>query len=281
MDDAKIQTYKYQKLIEQLHPRLEIMSVYLDGRVHKNRGLFSIHHFPRLEILLKNGDLKSVFQPIIEINNRRQLIHGIECLSRFHFDGKNFTPEFIFNYASEKLKLTNCDKICLMQAIRIVPHSKSTLIFVNVRPQTLIGEDFYPWFRTLLKNNNLLPEQIVIEITEQYCNISEQEMITKCENLRSQGFKLAVDDFGSGISNLSMLEITAAQLHQNLGSFYKKCTLRSREAENHKECFGSSARFWHSCHRRKCRTRTRMAPSCGLRSTLCPRILLFSSHGQR
>jgi EAL domain-containing protein (putative c-di-GMP-specific phosphodiesterase class I) len=67
----------------------------------------------------------------------------------------------------------------------------------------------------------LLPEKIVIEVTEQYCNISEHEMSMQCKNLKNLGLRLALDDFGSGISNLSMLEIMKPSYIKISGRFIK------------------------------------------------------------
>ncbi len=211
---------KYQKLIEQLHPRLEINLANFDevaiASHHDN-----LFHYPKLDTLFKNGELKSVFQPIVEWKDDALVVHGVECLSRVTFNGHNYAPEFIFNYAAEKLKLTNYDRICLMQALSLVPHNNTSLIFINVRPQTLIGEGFNSWFKELLKKYQCCPEQIVIEVTEQYCNISEREMSEQCLSLKDQGLRLAIDDFGSGISNLSMLEIMKPSYIKISGRFIK------------------------------------------------------------
>lgn len=212
--------HKYQKLIEQLHPRLEIVVTSFDESTcafHAD----DITYFPKLDTLFKNGELRSVFQPIVEWRDGAIKLHGVECLSRVAYNGHSYAPEFIFNYATEKLKLTNCDRICLMQALSLVPHDNESLIFINVRPQTLIGDGFNPWFRELLKRYHLIPEQIVIEVTEQYCNISELEMSDQCKNLKDQGLRLAIDDFGSGISNLSMLEVMKPSYIKISGRFIK------------------------------------------------------------
>jgi len=229
IENPEANAHKYQKLIEQLHPHLENSFLALEAARPSISNIAALNYFPQLDVLFKNGDVKTVFQPIVEMRADGHLIHGVECLSRFHFEGRNYAPEFIFNYAAEKLKLTNYDKICLMQALSLVPHRDNSLIFINVRPQTLISHDFCPWFRSVLKKNNLSPEQIVIEVTEQYCNISEYEMVEQCKTLRNQGIRLAVDDFGSGISNLSMLEIMRPSYIKISGRFIKNAHLDARK----------------------------------------------------
>lgn len=229
VDNAHVYVRKYQKLIEQLYPRLEMNVVDFESLSSSTQKIKKLTHFPELNTLFKNGDLISVFQPIVEFVDDKHKIHGIECLSRFHFNGQNFAPDFIFNYAAEKLRLTNYDRVCLMQALSFVPNDKNLLIFINVRPQTLISSDFIPWFKSLLKNHQLLPEQIVIEVTEQYCNISEHAMSEQCQLLKNQGLRLAIDDFGSGISNLSMLETMKPSYLKISGRFIKNSHIDERK----------------------------------------------------
>lgn len=218
LGDTKSCLGKYQKQLEQLHPSMEIMySPILSSRAAQP---VAVRLYPQLDTLFKNGDLKSVFQPIVKADGQGFKIYGFECLSRFCCNGQDFPPEFVFNYAQEKLKLVNSDKICLMQALSLIPY-KDTLIFINVRPQTLISTDFYTWFKSLLKKHQLMPEQIVIEVTEQYCNISETDFANQCRALQNHGFHMAIDDFGSGISNLSMLEIMRPKYLKVSGRFTK------------------------------------------------------------
>ncbi len=220
MSDVQACAQKYVKQIEQLHPRLEINLIDFNETAETSTN-DQLVHYPQLDTLFQHGELKSAFQPIVEWSNGRTQVHGIECLSRVTYNGHSYAPEFIFNYAAEKLRLINYDRVCLAQALRLVPHDTQSLVFVNVRPQTLIGEDFNPWFRELLKNFHLRPEQIVIEVTEQYCNMSERAMSEQCTNLINQGLRLAIDDFGSGISNLSMLEVMKPSYIKISGRFIK------------------------------------------------------------
>jgi EAL domain-containing protein (putative c-di-GMP-specific phosphodiesterase class I) len=211
---------KYQKLITQMHPKLIISttSILSQSALNQREGL---NYFPVLEDLFKNGELQSVFQPIVRPKSTQNFVLGFECLSRIHFNNKIITPEFLFNYAQEKLLLTNYDKVCLMQALRLAPRSPDILIFVNVRPQTLISYDFLPWFKALLKKNNLSAESIIIEVTEQHCVISEPEIALQCHQLRQFGIRIAVDDFGCGISNHSMIEVMKPDFIKISGRFLK------------------------------------------------------------
>jgi EAL domain-containing protein (putative c-di-GMP-specific phosphodiesterase class I) len=70
-----------------------------------------------------------------------------------------------------------------------------------------------------LQKHHFEPTQIVMEITEQYSATCEQEIEGQCKSLQKLGFKLAIDDFGSGLSNLSMLEIIKPDFIKISGRF--------------------------------------------------------------
>jgi EAL domain-containing protein (putative c-di-GMP-specific phosphodiesterase class I) len=57
----------------------------------------------------------------------------------------------------------------------------------------------------LLEENGLSPEEYMLEVTESaYCENMER-LIEVIENLRKKGFRIEMDDFGSGYSSLNMI----------------------------------------------------------------------------
>ena len=61
-------------------------------------------------------------------------------------------------------------------------------------------------FINLIKKYELEPEQLRIEITESAYVESPEILIKTTEKLRSLGFQVEMDDFGSGYSSLNMLK---------------------------------------------------------------------------
>jgi EAL domain-containing protein (putative c-di-GMP-specific phosphodiesterase class I) len=57
----------------------------------------------------------------------------------------------------------------------------------------------------LLESNDVKPEYIVIEITENIFLENKETTIVFLNELRAHGIKIAVDDFGTGYSSLSYL----------------------------------------------------------------------------
>ncbi len=58
----------------------------------------------------------------------------------------------------------------------------------------------------LIEKYELKPEDLEIEVTETLCVEDSDLIFSKCRQLRRLGFKIAMDDFGSGYSSLNMLK---------------------------------------------------------------------------
>lgn len=58
----------------------------------------------------------------------------------------------------------------------------------------------------LLEKYGLEPGDVELEITESLCSENPDMLFEKCRQLRSMGFRIAMDDFGSGYSSLSALK---------------------------------------------------------------------------
>ena len=60
-------------------------------------------------------------------------------------------------------------------------------------------------FKELLKENGLETNELMLEITESAYADNADQLVNVIENLRSDGFVIEMDDFGSGYSSLNML----------------------------------------------------------------------------
>jgi EAL domain-containing protein (putative c-di-GMP-specific phosphodiesterase class I) len=74
-------------------------------------------------------------------------------------------------------------------------------IFLNMSPRALVLNDFVRETRQIAGNFKIDPGKIVFEITERE-TIKNMAMLERfIQTLRGEGFKLAIDDFGSGFSS--------------------------------------------------------------------------------
>lgn len=75
---------------------------------------------------------------------------------------------------------------------------------INLPPDSLRRMDLPDEVARLAAAQGVMPEQITLELTESYSQLSP-EMLHSASRLRLKGFKLSVDDFGTGDSGLYRL----------------------------------------------------------------------------
>lgn len=171
----------------------------------------NIENVELLDDILTFGHLRSVFQPILQLQNPLQnqqntkyTSHGIEALIRDPSHSPLRNPEILFAYASRKEKLFDIDILCLRTAIhyqKLLPNNTAKL-FVNVQPRSLTNPQFADLSVEIVAQSQLQPSQIVFELTEQQTIINPKAMKETLGALRKAGFLCALDDYGMGFANL-------------------------------------------------------------------------------
>jgi EAL domain-containing protein (putative c-di-GMP-specific phosphodiesterase class I) len=154
-----------------------------------------------LKEVLKTGAIRSVYQPVVDLRLRRAI--GYEALTRLAsnaFSG----PEQLFKAAYENDAVWKLERLCRIRAIEGAGQfGPDRLLFLNVEP-----DSFYdPVLRSeetsrLLREANLTPAQIVLEITEHSAVQDHEAFRQMLSFFQFHGFRLAVDDVGSGYSGL-------------------------------------------------------------------------------
>jgi len=152
--------------------------------------------------LILDRSLTIVFQPIFDVS--QEAILGYEALTRLPADSSIKSPDHLFSTANQVGMLSELELHCRQQAINRFAQLKLTgLLFLNVSPCTLSQAD-HPKGETLnlLKCAGISPDRVVIEITEQFEANDNQILKQSLEHYRELGFKIAIDDLGTGHSGL-------------------------------------------------------------------------------
>jgi diguanylate cyclase (GGDEF)-like protein len=160
--------------------------------------------------LIDEAGLRTVLQPIWDLDS--QTLLGVEALMRPDPKYGFSSPAEIFDLAEQIGHMHELDVLCVQSALtHVAPElPDGTLLFLNLSPQTLdidaAGND---WFRELIDRSALTPERVVIELTERFAGRTAS-ILKSLSRLRDQGFKLALDDVGTGNSGLEMLRKVGA-----------------------------------------------------------------------
>jgi EAL domain-containing protein (putative c-di-GMP-specific phosphodiesterase class I)/GGDEF domain-containing protein len=157
-----------------------------------------------LDTILANGDLHSLFQPIVCLSERRIL--GYEALSRGPSSGALHSPINLFAVARHAGRLSELELLCRKNAcLRFSQQKLEGKLFLNVSPESLLEPRHQPG-RTLqlLQSLGIPPSQVVIELTEQSPTNDFALLDTALHHYRAMGFSIALDDLGAGYSSLRL-----------------------------------------------------------------------------
>ncbi|MDY0011541.1 MAG: EAL domain-containing protein [Rhodocyclaceae bacterium] len=153
---------------------------------------------------LENRQIVPFFQPILDVKNGR--ITACEVLSRIESEGR-FLPGAAFIELAEKMGVIHqLDRQVTERALAELKDAGfDGQVFINLSPKALVLKDFTRSMSRLVADQGFDPGRIVFEITERDTvkNLALLERLLL--DLKSQGFKLAIDDFGSGFSSFHYL----------------------------------------------------------------------------
>lgn len=161
-----------------------------------------------LKEIIEKNDLKTVFQPIISLQNGR--IIGYEALTRGPIDSKYRNPEILFEDAKQSNLLWDLEILCRANAIEAFSGFNSDkFLFLNVDPEIIRDKHFIKGLtKELLSEYNINPMNLIFEITEK-TSINDYENFNEVINYyKSQGYKIAIDDVGTGYSGLTTIANT-------------------------------------------------------------------------
>ncbi|MEO0494687.1 MAG: EAL domain-containing protein [Actinomycetota bacterium] len=180
------------------------------GRVERfdeelRRRIISRHETGQgLRLGLERGEIMPWFQPIIDLETGYPI--ALEALARWHTaDGVRPAGAWIEAAEDEGLMPTLSERI-LQQALRdrLTIGTALPAISVNVVAANLVAPGFAAMVEDLLDECRVDPGDLWIEITEQTA-VADQRAVDTLHRLRRLGCTIALDDFGSGFSALSVL----------------------------------------------------------------------------
>ena len=154
--------------------------------------------------LIEQGRLETVFQPIWDLDAETLL--GVEALTRPDPSYGLSGPAEAFDIAEQIGRVHQLDVLCVENALTSAPKLKpGVLLFLNLSPLTLdLDAETDAWLAPAVERAGLSPQAVVIEVTERFGGRTTA-VIKHLKQLRQQGFKIAIDDVGTGNSGLEML----------------------------------------------------------------------------
>ncbi len=164
-----------------------------------------------LKLALDNSELYMMYQPKYNIMNHT--VVGLEALVRWENEKLGFVgPDKFIPVAEDtgfiiEIGFFIFEKSC-RDYLTFKKYSKTLKsISINISAVQLYQDTFVEDIMKITDRVEISPDEIVLEITETHImkNINQSKSLLK--NLKDLGFRISIDDFGTGHSSLSYLKL--------------------------------------------------------------------------
>ncbi len=157
----------------------------------------------KIKQALKEDRIVAYFQPILNIKTGK--IEKFESLVRLIEDGKPVSPFKFLEPAKNVGLLPDITQRMIEKCFSAAKEFSECEFSINVSFSDFKDSEFFGFIKDALKKFDLNADRIVLEILETEAIKMETDPIEVINTLARMGFKIAVDDFGSGYSNYSHL----------------------------------------------------------------------------
>lgn len=162
-----------------------------------------------LPAALRNNQFVLGYQPLLDAASGR--VRGVEALIRWqHPQLGLLLPERFIPFAEQSQFINDIGEWVLQEICRTLRDweaigLKGLTMSVNVSPRQLSDLGFPQRLEAIIREYQVPPDQLELEITENALQASEP-LVDQLGRIRGLGVHLAIDDFGSGYSSLSRLK---------------------------------------------------------------------------
>jgi diguanylate cyclase (GGDEF)-like protein len=187
--------------------RHETSAVYRLGQEDKALRLIRIvGDFP---LALERDELRLAFQPKVDCRTRE--LYGAEALVRWqHPELGLLMPDSFVPAIEQAGGIAHLTRWVLRESVKRAAAWRDqgvhVSIAVNISVDDLVDEYLPYYLLDLVKQQNLMPAQLTLEVTESAMmhNVHKSLAVVRC--IHELGFRISIDDFGTGQSALGQLK---------------------------------------------------------------------------
>ncbi len=200
---------------------------YYDEDMHKT-ALRKLRMEHNLRFALKNEEFSLQYQPIVHRDG--QTVVGMEALLRWTNPEQGAVPPADFiPLAEETGQIISIGEWVLRTACEYAASLRDAgygqlFVSVNISARQLVRDDFVEQVCCVLRQTQLQPASLGLEITETSLVESFELCRRKLQELRELGVRVALDDFGTGYSSLTYLKWLPIQVVKIDKSFIDDAT---------------------------------------------------------
>ncbi len=175
-----------------------------------NKELYSERLVNDMDNALAEKQFRVFYQPKYSIKGSTPVLTSVEALVRwFHPEYGVIPPDEFITLFEENGLIRKLDKYVWNEAADQIKRWKDEGLNIPVSVNVSRVDAFNPLLVEILsdiiKRNGIDNNSLLLEITESAYSDNSQQIINTVMLLRENGFKIEMDDFGSGYSSLNML----------------------------------------------------------------------------
>ncbi len=159
---------------------------------------------------IENDEVETWFQP--KVNPKTQQIEGFEALVRINSEkfGFLFPDKFIpiaeRNHLIDRITLIVVKSCCRLHKHIQVEYESSIPMSINLSPVQIERSDLFEKINDIVSLMSVDKVFLEFEVTETLIMQNEKSGRERLRDLRAQGYRTSLDDFGVGYSSLSYLK---------------------------------------------------------------------------
>lgn len=181
-----------------------------DNNLHESE-VFAERLLDSFDTAIRDKQFKVYFQPKFDVRPDKPVLASAEALVRWIHPELGFiSPGQFIPLFEENGLIGRLDEYVWRETAAQIRDWKnrfslSVPVSVNVSRVDMYDPELIGTLLNLIRENNLTPEDLFLEITESAYTGDSSQMIEKVRQLRNLGFHIEMDDFGTGYSSLNMI----------------------------------------------------------------------------
>lgn len=162
-----------------------------------------------LDSAIDSGQVWVAYQPKYDMKSGTVI--GAEALVRWlHPERGAIRPDNFVPLAEESGRIAKLTRFVLDTALgdfaTITNAVQRPVVAVNLSTTMLSAPNLVEMICDALWRNGVLPEQLILEVTESAAMTSDENALAVLERFRSMGIGISIDDYGTGQSTLNYLK---------------------------------------------------------------------------